>query len=252
MRDFSMAIYRRLLDALEKAGYHFQTFSDYLSKPAKRPIMLRHDVDDRKLHALEFATLQHKRGIAGVYYFRIVPRSFDEGLIRAIHHMGHEIGYHYEDMDLARGDPKRAIELFAHHLERMRAIAPVSTICMHGSPRSRHDNRDLWKYHDRRDFGIIGEPYFDIDFNKVFYLTDTGRTWNGHKVSRRDKVDSPFALSFKTTSDIIQAIEEGRFPQAAMFNFHPQRWTDDSRLWFREKYLQSFKNIVKYWLIHWT
>ena len=39
-----------------------------------------------------------------------------------------------------------------------------------------------------RDFGIIAEPCFDIDFNDVFYLTDTGRRWDGSDVSVRDKV----------------------------------------------------------------
>jgi hypothetical protein len=35
--------------------------------------------------------------------------------------------------------------------------------------------------------GIIGEPYFDVDFSKMLYLTDTGRRWDGGIVSVRDK-----------------------------------------------------------------
>jgi hypothetical protein len=46
----------------------------------------------------------------------------------------------------------------------------------------------LWKYYDYKDFGLIGEPYFDVDFDKVLYLTDTGRRWDGEAVSVRDKV----------------------------------------------------------------
>jgi hypothetical protein len=46
----------------------------------------------------------------------------------------------------------------------------------------------MWKDRNYKEFGIIGEPYFDIDFNKVMYLTDTGRRWDGDKVSIRDKV----------------------------------------------------------------
>jgi len=59
---------------------------------------------------------------------------------------------------------------------------------MHGSPLSKYDSRDLWKVYDYRDYGIIGEPYFDIDFSKVLYLTDTGRRWDGDKVNIRDRV----------------------------------------------------------------
>jgi len=40
-------------------------------------------------------------GIRGTYYFRIVPESFDENVIKEIYSMGHEVGYHYEDMSLA-------------------------------------------------------------------------------------------------------------------------------------------------------
>jgi hypothetical protein len=59
---------------------------------------------------------------------------------------------------------------------------------MHGSPLSRYDNRKIWEQFDYRKYGIIGEPYFDVDFSKVLYLTDTGRRWDGEHVSIRDKV----------------------------------------------------------------
>jgi len=39
------------------------------------------------------------------------------------------------------------------------------------------------------DYGIIAEPYFDMDFKEVLYLTDTGRRWDGDRVSVRDKVE---------------------------------------------------------------
>ncbi len=60
---------------------------------------------------------------------------------------------------------------------------------MHGSPTSSHDSRDLWKKHNYRELKLIGEPYFDVDYSKVLYLTDTGRRWDGNNVSIRDKVD---------------------------------------------------------------
>ncbi len=252
MRDFTLKAYGQLLDAFLEAGYAFQTFSDYLQKrPKQRVILLRHDVDARKQHSLTFAQIQYQKGIVGSYYFRVVPQSYDEGIIRAIYDLGHEIGYHYEDMDFAKGDPHRAIQLFEQHLERLRRIVPVTTICMHGSPRSPYDNRDVWKHYSYRDYGILGEPYFDLDFKQVFYLTDTGRRWNGSAVSVRDKVADHFGLVYRTTFDIIAAVRQGQFPPRAMLNFHPQRWTDNSLLWNIEKYQQHAKNAVKFWLIRW-
>lgn len=249
MRDFSITAYKALLDSLQETQYQFQTFSDYLKSPAGRSIMLRHDVDDRKLHSLEFAKIQHERGIAGTYYFRMVPESFDAGVIREIHDMGHEVGYHYEDMDFAKGDPFQAVKLFEKHLAELRKIVPVATICMHGSPKSKYDNKDVWKHYNYKNYNIIGEPYFDIDFTKVFYLTDTGRMWDGHKVSVRDKVENHFGLSFHSTFEIINIIKKNKFPNIAMFNFHPQRWTDNNLLWIKEKNIQNIKNFAKFLLI---
>lgn len=249
MRDFTIAAYKNLLHSLKDAGYTFVTYSGFIEKAPARAVMLRHDVDDRKQHSLEFASIQRDMGIVGTYYFRMVPESFDEDVIREIHRMGHEIGYHYEDMDFANGDPHKAIGLFEQHLEKLRKIVPVSTICMHGSPRSKYDNKDVWKHYDYKKYGIIGEPYFDIDFRKVFYLTDTGRRWDGHKVSVRDKVENHFGLSFSTTFDIINFIRNDKFPDIVMFNFHPQRWTDNYILWIWEKGVQNIKNIFKFLII---
>lgn len=251
MKDFTLTAYQALLSALQEKGYSFQTFQQFLQKPADRVILLRHDVDDRKLHSLAFAKLQHQRGIVGSYYFRMVPQSFDNQIISQIYSLGHEIGYHYEDMDFCKGDPHQAIELFEQNLAKLRVLVPISTICMHGSPRSKYDNKDIWKHYNYRDYNIIGEPYFDIDFNHVFYLTDTGRRWDGHRVSVRDKVASPFNLNFRSTADMIDCIKKDQFPQKVMINFHPQRWTDNTTLWLQEKYTQQFKNIIKFYLIKW-
>jgi hypothetical protein len=39
---------------------------------------------------------------------------------------------------------------------------------MHGSPRSKYDNKDVWKKYDYKKYEIKIEPYFDIDFNQMF------------------------------------------------------------------------------------
>lgn len=248
-KDFTISAYRSLLAALKDRNYNFQTVSGFVQNPADRAVMLRHDVDARKHHSLEFARIQHSQGIVGTYYFRVVPQSFDETVIRQIYEMGHEIGYHYEDMAFTHGDPHKAIKLFEKHLARLRNVAPINSICMHGSPASRFDNRDVWKHYNYRDFGVEIEPYFDIDFRKVFYLTDTGRRWDGFKVSVRDRVEDHFGISFHSTQEIVRALEGGQFPEKVMFNFHPQRWTGNMRIWWQDAGVQLMKNSAKYWLI---
>ncbi len=243
--DFSLTKYQELLASLREADYRFQTFDGFLSGAYPKTIVLRHDVDLRPRHALRFAEVQAALGIAGVYYFRAVPQSWDESIIRQITALGHEIGYHYECLTTCRGNVALAMQDFGKNLTVLRRLAPVSTICMHGSPLSRFDSRDMWKMHDYRDFGIIGEPYFDVDFTRVLYLTDTGRRWDGERVSVRDKVDSGFDLVFRQTDDIIRAARTGALPNQVMFTFHPQRWSDDNLFWLKEAISQGIKNVVK-------
>lgn len=244
-RDFTCKIYSSLLDALQEADYNFQTFEEFLKRPAKRSVVLRHDVDARAHHSLNFAQIQADMGIRGVYYFRAVPQSWNVEVIKRIASLGHEIGYHYECLTTCNGNMESAIADFDKNLTALRQLAPVSTICMHGSPMSQYDSKDLWSHHSYQNYDIIGEPYFDVDFKQVFYLTDTGRSWDGGNYSVRDKVDSSFSLSFKTTEQIITAALEPTLPDQIMFTFHPQRWTDNMATWGQELILQNVKNVIK-------
>jgi hypothetical protein len=152
----------------------------------------------------------------------------------------------------------RAYQLFRHHLEQFRQYYPVKTICMHGNPKSPFDSRDIWQEYNYRNLGILGEPYFDIDFNEVFYLTDTGRRWDGWKVSIRDKDEAERRSGFRripeqqqwinqgfvfhSTKDIIRAAQNNRLPNKIMITTHPQRWTDSWLPWVRELVWQAVKN----------
>jgi hypothetical protein len=121
---------------------------------------------------------------------------------------------------------------------------------MHGSPRSKHDNRDIWTKYSYKELGIMGEPYFDIDFDNFFYLTDTGRRWDGHRVSVRDKMPqqeqwTSDGLTFRSTKEIIRAANQARLPNQIMITVHPQRWSNSFFSWTKEFVLQNLKNVVK-------
>ncbi len=248
--DFTVATYRQLLQALAEAGYAFSTFFRFIEEDDGRKVaVMRHDVDRLPGNALRFAQLEHALGIPATYYFRIVPQSFDPGIIREISAMGHEIGYHYEDLTLAGGNTGRAIVLFGEHLERLRGLAPVRTICMHGSPLSRWDNRKIWEQHDYRDHGIVAEPYFDVDYSKVFYITDTGRSWRGSDANVRDKVESGLDLRIKSTSHLSGLAKSGQLPGRIIINTHPQRWHPPGLPWLKELVWQNTKNIGKFILV---
>jgi len=298
-----------LIETLQWQGFSFQTFANFLEKPENKIIILRQDIDRLPMNTLEFARIQAKNGITGTYFFRMGSKGFKEKIIEEIYSLGHEIGYHYEDVSTAaerqktKGKRQKWLEhgsgfrvqgeepeklvvdigiaSFRENLEKIRKIVPVKTVCMHGSPLSRWDSRLLWKYYDYRDFGIIGEPYFDLNFEQVLYLTDAGRRWNGAAVSVRDKAGSngvhegaekfsswkvqPTAGSamnmtckawefqknhnFRSTKDIMSAVEGNMLPDKIMITFHPQRWTDKPLQWACELLLQNTKNVIKYFIV---
>lgn len=255
--DFTLQKYRELLQNLLKKGYQFITFEQYCTAfPLNGElegayIILRHDVDLKAANSLATARVEHELGIAASYYFRVVPESNQPDMIRSIAALGHEIGYHYEDMAIANGEVDKAFAHFKGQLQYFRQFYPVRTICMHGAPTSQWDGKDLWKKYSYRDLGIIGEPYFDVDFADVFYLTDTGRCWDGFKVSVRDKIPvyqdqwNAKGLVYHTTDAIIQAAEQGSLPPRIMITTHPQRWTDNRRAWVKELLIQNLKNLIK-------
>ncbi|MCD4769571.1 MAG: hypothetical protein K8R35_05330 [Bacteroidales bacterium] len=227
--DFIERTYRTLLETLSDRGFLFGELHELLRNYSKKNIILRHDVDMFPKRALRIARIENEFGITGSYYFRSVKKSWDESVIAKIAELGHEVGYHYEDLSFAKaklkakGIGRRAkgeeleriiveegIESFGRNLERLRKLVPVKTICMHGSPLSRWDSRLLWKYYDYGEFGIEGEPYFDVSMQDVLYLTDTGRRWNGNKFSIRDKPGgSSFATTFAKASAVKKASEDG-------------------------------------------
>ncbi len=258
MKDFTLQTYRCLLLALQADGYRFLTFEQYcLNKDAlhdQRFIILRHDVDLKAENSLQTAQIEHELGIRASYYFRIIPSSNQPDIIRAIAAMGHEIGYHYEDVSLVHGDLHLAEEHFAAYLNYFRTYYPVRTVCMHGVVRST-DSRKLWDICDYHTYGIVGEPYYDTDFSQVFYLTDTGREWDGYKVSMYDKIPeyqaqwSREGKVYHSTFDILKAVAAHTLPPRIMMTTHPQRWTDQRAAWCKEYVLQRGKNLIKRLLI---
>jgi len=247
--DFTLRKFSELLNALLEKGYEFQTLEEFIQRPSEKAVILRHDVDRLPGSSLNTAKLEKKLGIRGTYYFRIVKQSNHPLIIGEIAALGHEIGYHYEDLSLSNGIFENAILLFEENLNYFRTFYPVKTICMHGSPLSKWDNRDLWKKYSYFDYGVMAEPYFELNFDDLLYLTDTGRKWNGDKSSVRDKIlnnkYNDLKARLKTTNNILQAISEEALPGKLMLTVHPQRWTDKLVPWVKEFCFQALKNRIK-------
>jgi len=263
MKDFTLKSYSILVQQLIKSNYTFQTMEDFIEKPLDRAIIMRHDVDRKPQNALRMAKLEKELAVKATYYFRTISQTFKPEIIKEIAKMGHEIGYHYENLCDAEVQIKNlklknknsdkykqtlfelAIKDFTNNLTKLRRITQINNIAMHGRPMGKWDNRDLWKKFDYKKYGISSEPYFDINFNKVQYITDAGRSWNNAAINLRDKVDSPFMNDFKHTDNIIEALAGDKLSNQIMINIHPEHWADSSLEWWKIWIIRKVKNTVK-------
>ena len=239
--DFTLKKYSQFLEALKQSGICFY---------------LRHDVDLLPENSLRIAQIESELGLSATYYFRMVPESYNEGIIREIANIGHTIGYHYESLTTCNGDISAAYKDFCQNLEKLRQLVPITRICMHGSPRSQWDSREIWKHYDYHTLGIEYEPYFDTDFSNTLYITDTGRRWDGYNVSVRDKIPQyqdqwvSQGLIFHTTDDIIAQLTNKNSPLmqsrlGMLITTHPQRWNPIGFQYFEEFCIQKVKNYIK-------
>jgi len=222
-RDFTIYKFQNLCEVIVD-NYPSVTMTEYVEgRHPERFVLMRHDVDRMPGHSLETARIEFELGIKATYYFRANRSVFKPDIIRQISDLGHEIGYHYETLSETNGDFEKAIGLFQYHLDNFRSICDIRTICMHGRPLSKYDNRDLWNIHDYRDFEIKGEAYLSAGDN-LNYFSDTGRSW-GNRNSLRDFIpDKTESFAAKTTDDLVSLIEDGELDNLYILA-HPERWS---------------------------
>lgn len=263
--DFTFAKYKELCQAMHDSGYPVLNIEKYLRLKEKPEtyILLRHDVDLLPERSLIISQIEADFNIYSTYYFRTTEDVFKPLLIRQIAELGHEIGYHYEVLDKAKGDIKKGIELFEKEIEDFRGIYDIKTICMHGNSRTKWDNRDLWKYYDFQKYGLIGDAYLSINFDKLNYFSDTARTWDPkYKIKDMDynQINNIHNYSeqkmqdVRSTDGLISLIKAKEIPCLYIL-VHPDDWCDNLGDWTFNLIARQFKNIgksfIRYYRLNW-
>lgn len=246
--DFTFKKFRKLLLTFKEQNYEILPVDYYLDNTHDKFLVLRHDIDRYPGNAVKMAKLENELGIKATYYFRIVPNVYKEEIIKQIQNLGHEVSYHYEDLSLMKGNYEKAIEHFEFQLNKFRKYTAVNTICRHGSPLSKWDNKKLWNKYNYKDFGISLDTETDIDFNDVFYISDNGMGWNKTNTSVRDKVSTHFNIPIKGSDHLMKLIKNNGLPNKIMLNAHPDTFFDFGIKWILNFMLIKSKNIIK-WLI---
>jgi hypothetical protein len=249
--DFTMAKYTDLCEAIADSGYTPMTVRAYLEaqEMPSRLVVMRHDVDASPRNEPRMALIESDFGIRATYYFRYRRGVFQPDVMRQIAGMGHEIGYHYETLDKAKGDCEKAIELFKSELALLKEVADIKTISMHGNPLTKWDNRDLWRKYDFKDSAILGEAY--LSFRNILYLSDTGRTWGpAYKVKDLLPSDTegtgPGSIKSRvnSTDDVIKLLESGEIRRLYLLT-HAGRWGDSMFGWAISRMQDTAVNLVK-------
>lgn len=273
--DFTFAKYDKLCDEIAKSQYKVFTLREYFlgKNNINKYIILRHDVDRDPETAVLMAKIERKHNIKSTYYFRHIERTLKYDLMRSILEMGHEIGYHYEVLDKANGDHGVAIKIFEQELNDFRKYFTIETIVQHGSPLNgdldmssfrgllniiknlinkkniftKSQNLDLWNKYNFSQFGILGEAYLSIDFDKLDYISDSGGSWSDKykiKDNAINKSNKSNKLEIKNTDDIINIIKNENKEKLYLL-IHSNHWANNYPDWFKKKIIKSIRNTIK-------
>ena len=104
--DFSYDHYKEILE-LSKRRYKILPLNEYRSFRPDKVLLLRHDVDFAPERAAQMAKVEHDLDVKSTYFVRVHaedynPFGFKSYLaLREISQMGHEIGLHFENLDLS-------------------------------------------------------------------------------------------------------------------------------------------------------
>ena len=192
------------------------------------------------------AKIENELGISSTYYFRHKKHTFIPEIIKKIQNLGHEIGYHYENLSDSNGNMSIALDDFKLKLEEFRKFVLINTISMHGRPLKKFDNRDMWK--DNKEFlincDIISEVYIDIDYENIAYVNDTGRNWSQGRSNIRDKVNSKIIADFNTSLELEEFFKNSE-NNKIVFQTHPERWADSYFEWLVQLLKDTGINIIK-------
>lgn len=225
--DYTVDKYEKLCVAIGSSQYTVTTLADYLKigKSNVHHIILRHDIDRSPQRALEIAKVEHRHGMKATYYFR--TSTYKINVIDEIQNLGHEIGFHYETLDKSKGNIKKAVELFQDELSLFRQRYIIETVCAHGNPLTRNDNKTIWRHISKDDYKLLGEAFLDLDFQQFAYFSDSGRTWENdesQKMPGKDSVKTAFDdIKAKNTDDLISIIQRQKLPNICILS-HPERW----------------------------
>ena len=175
--NFTYKAYGRLLKELKCHGYEYASYHNWENK--KRPVILRHDIDNDLKKGLRLADFERNGGVLSTFFVLLTSDLYNcfskasRELLQSISDMGHEIGVHYDEMaypDAVSGYEKIVcnIRTEAESLENIIG-KKVTTVSMHRPSRGILES-------DIQIPGMVNS-YSRVFFKEFKYLSDSRRRW---------------------------------------------------------------------------
>ncbi len=186
--DFTLQGYQALLEALVERGYEVRDFDE--TDPARKHLVLRHDVDMSLKAAVAMAELENSLGVSSTYFVLLRTELYNpfsaKGLqaIRRISELGHTVGLHF-DASLYGDDRvalNRAASLECTILESL-VEHPVTVVSLHRPGKS---SQGCMIQGTQRALGGRRHADEPLYFEHMGYCSDSRGEWHyGHPLEHK-------------------------------------------------------------------
>lgn len=186
--SFKFSHYQEMFKCCLREGYTLTSFRDYREE-LEKVVILRHDLDYEVCveKALEFAKIEDSLGARATYFVRL--HSFEYNpfefrtycILRKIIEMGHEIGLHFECVDMEAVTGEEEVAVFRKEKKVLETILDIEIVSasQHGdySAYSHPDYHYFFERYPMEEVGIKNNPFEDRFFKDMKYLTDSNSIW---------------------------------------------------------------------------
>lgn len=249
--------YDAFLDSAQVSTATFLTFNELCHElnstslsASKSYICLKHDVETSCRKALEIARIEHSHGIKATYFFQdyLLHKQHNIYLIQLIGSLGHEIGFHYDSLDRARGNYRLALEDFSRSLSLFsRNNLSVTSVCSHGnaliSRTGWRSNKDLSplivkSYAPLNDVVNTVSRYPGL----ISYFSDAGYTFACIHNFNDDDHEYQVPVAMTTLSDVISNDRP-----VSILSIHTHRFTRYGFIWsLRSSFLYILRLLYRF------
>lgn len=157
-----------------------------------RFVNLKHDVESQPQKALDLARIEHRYGHCATFYVQAyLMTESNNPIFQEIQSLGHEVTYHHDVMDGAKGVLLDALSIYKENVAKFKSFGfDVHTVCQHGNPVSDYENRDFFRS-DLVQREFPNQSDIMVDFMK--------------KIGRKYVYVSDVGMSFKIVTDPVNS-----------------------------------------------